>query len=700
MSADEAKRSLAAVMITDIVGYTEKTQRNESLAMSLLEEHRKVLREAFGKHVGMEVKTMGDAFLVKFQSALAAVRCAYEIQRSLREFNAGRDEERRVVVRIGLHMGDVIEEGHDIYGDAVNVASRIEPLADPGGVCLTRQVYDQVQNKFELPLASLGTRTLKNVRVSLEIYKIIMPWEESASSKDDSVLPRGRIAILPFVSFSPDPNDVYFADGITDEIISTVAGISGLSVISRTSVMGYKGTTKKVWEIGKELGVGTILEGSLKKAGNRIRVTAQLIDAATDRHLWAQNYDKDLDDVFEVQSDIAKRISDALSIRILAPEVEQIDRRPTRSAEAYSLYLKGRYLWNKRRLEDLKGALEYFDRAVAEDPDFALGYVGKADCQLLLRNNFGIEPKMNLESAKRMVARALGLDPELAEAHATRGLILQTEFEPQEAEQEFRKAIELKPSYATAHHWYFFALRSQYRWKEALSEIERAVELDPLSPVIIGNYAGCLFDLGRTQEAVRQLESADKLGVLTASTLAGLAMLHLYLGRQADAAACLERASKVEPGDLNVLEMEGFLEYLGGNHSRAKAVLERGMEEGAKWSAYAQKFVMDLVILYSKTGEREKALEGIAKLEAMPEEMKYELAYKGRLLAVAYAAVGDAERFFRMYERMIKANMADVRDLRLMPLIIPQADLIYKDHRWADLLNSVGLEDIGKGARP
>jgi serine/threonine-protein kinase len=276
---------------------------------------------------------------------------------------------------------------------------------------------------------------------------------------------------------------------MTEEIISAVSGISGLSVISRTSVMGYKGTTKKVEEIGKELKVGSILEGSLRKAGNRIRVTTQLIDVASDKHLWVQKYDRSLDDVFEVQSDVAKQVADALRVRMLTPEKERISRKPTENTAAYTLYLKGRYLWNRRGLEDMKEAARLFEQATREDSSFALGYVGQADCYLVIRSNWGIERDSNLQNAKHLVARALELDPDLAEAHASRGLMLEGEYELAKAEEEFKRAIELKPNYSMAHMWYYQVLSAQLRWNEALAQIEKTLELDPLSPVANTNLA-------------------------------------------------------------------------------------------------------------------------------------------------------------------------------------------------------------------
>jgi adenylate cyclase len=507
----EGERRLAAIMYTDMVGYTALGQRNESLSLALVEEQRKLIRPILGRHNGREIKTMGDAFLVEFPNALDAVRCAYDIQRATREFNISLPTEKRIHLRVGLHLGDVVESQGDISGDAVNVASRIEPLAEDGGVCLSRQVFDQVKGKFELPQASLGPRNLKNVSEPVEVFKVIMPWNQSEAAGTQA-FPPNRVAILPFASFSVDPNDGFFADGMTEEVISTVSGISGLSVISRTSVMGYKGTTKKVKEIGKELEVGSVVEGSFRKAGNRIRVTVQLVDAASDRHIWVQTYDRTLDDIFQVQSDVAKKVAEALSVRILSDEAERIEKKPTANTAAHSLYLRGRFLWNKRGIDDLKMAAECFERATQEDPGFALGYVGQADCAALLRSNWNIDRDANLMKAKTLVEKALSLDRELAEAHTSKGLLLREEYRLREAEEEFRTAIELKPSYATAHQWYFWILRAELRWEEALREIERAAALDPLSPVINQNYGDYYVSRREYAKAIEPYRKALELG--------------------------------------------------------------------------------------------------------------------------------------------------------------------------------------------
>src|SRR5437870_5361950 len=337
-------------MYTDMVGYTALGQRNEQLSLALVNEQRKLIRPVLAKHNGREVKTMGDAFLVEFSNTLDAVRCAYDIQRTTSEFNISLAEEQRIHLRVGIHLGDVVESVGDISGDAVNVASRIVPLAEDGGVSLTRQVYDQVQNKFDLPLTSLGSKELKNVAAPSEGFKLVMTWSEKKASSQVQ-LERNKVAVLAFANMSPDPSDEYFADGMTEELITSLSGIKQLTVIARTSVMKYKVSSKGAFEIGKELNVGTLVEGSVRKAANRVRITVQLIDALNEGHVWAQNYDRQLDDIFAIQSEIAQRVAQELKVQLLAQEKGRLERKPTANTEAYTLYLKGRHFWNERTKE-------------------------------------------------------------------------------------------------------------------------------------------------------------------------------------------------------------------------------------------------------------------------------------------------------------------------------------------------------------
>ena len=437
-------------MFTDMVGYTALGQRNESLSLALVEEQRKLIRPILARHNGREVKTIGDAFLVEFPSALDAVRCAYDIQRAVREFNISLPEERRVHLRVGVHLGDVVESGGDISGDAVNVASRIEPLAEDGGVCVTRQVYDHIQNKFELKLVSLGVKPLKNVSMPIEVYKMVMPWEAEKATPSPQ-LDKKRIAVLPFANMSQDPADGYFADGMTEELITSLSAVRELTVIARTSIMKYKGSQKGASDVGKELNAGTLIEGSVRKAGNRVRITAQLIDTSTEGHLWAQNYDRQLEDVFAIQSEIAEKVAGELRIRLVDSEKRVIGKKATENTEAYTYFLRGRELAREVTEPSVRQAIGLFEKAVELDPSFAKAYAGLAECFLILATDTYEPYEKAIPKAELAVKKALKLDPELAEAHATLALIHFLEDDVVASETEARRAIELNPSLPEAY---------------------------------------------------------------------------------------------------------------------------------------------------------------------------------------------------------------------------------------------------------
>jgi adenylate cyclase len=350
MSRDE--RRLAAIMFTDIQGYTSLTQSNEALAMKMLESYRSLALPVVQSYGGREIKTMGDGSLIEFPSALEATECAIELQKALHEFN--RTAVNKLILRIGIHVGDVIHRGGDIFGDAVNIASRIEPLAEGGGVCISGQAHYQVANKLARKAHKIEVEGLKNVSSATEVYRIEMPWE--VESESSGPLDEHRLAVLPLDNISPDPNDEYFADGLTDELITSLSKVNGLEVIARTSVLRYKGGAKQVAVIGRELRVGSVLEGSVRKAGNRIRVTAQLISASNEAHVWAETYDRQLDDIFAVQSDIAGKVADALRLK-LSTRVVSKSRRPS-NLEAYTLYMRGKVAATKLSKESLIKAID------------------------------------------------------------------------------------------------------------------------------------------------------------------------------------------------------------------------------------------------------------------------------------------------------------------------------------------------------
>src|SRR5574341_257784 len=376
----EGERRLAAIMFTDMVGFTALTQRNEILALELLEEQRRLIRSLLGKYRGREVDSIGDGFLMEFASSLDAVRCAVEIQSALKHINAKRPEEKRIWIRIGIHLGDIIHTGTKVEGDAVNVASRIEPLAPPGGICITAQVYASVVNKVDYVFKSLGMPELKNVVMPIEVFRVsgfgqsvIRPIQIK------TMMPTDRIAVLPFTNISMDPADEYLADGMTEEMISSVSQMKGLRVIARTSGMRYKGTQKPIAARGRELNVGSVLEGSVRKAGDKIRISIQFVDTLNEEPQWTQEYDRELKDIFTIQSDIAHRVAEALRNHVLRSAIEDDEKRATSSTEAYTNYLRGRQLWNQRTEESLKRAIGFFEDALRNDKNYAQAYTGLAD---------------------------------------------------------------------------------------------------------------------------------------------------------------------------------------------------------------------------------------------------------------------------------------------------------------------------------
>jgi adenylate cyclase len=568
------QRRLAAIMFTDMVGYTALGQRDESLSLALVEEQRKLMRPVFSRHNGREIKTMGDAFLVEFASALNAVRCAYDIQRATMELNSSVAPDRRFSVRIGIHVGDVIDSGDDVLGDAVNVASRIEPLAEDGGVCLSRQVYDHVQNKFERPLTSLGLKTLKNVANPVEVYKVVMPWEDVAPGSGPGNA--RRIAVMPFANMSADPSDEYFADGMTEELISTMSKVEQFEVISRTSVMQFKKNPKPIREISRELDAGTVIEGSVRKSGSKVRVTVQMIDAARDRHTWTESYDRELEDIFSIQSEISNAVADELKVRIVPSQRARLEKEPTTNAEAFNLYLKGRFFFEKRTKEGLEKAIQYFDEATKRDPDYARAYAGLADCYMIQENWGYISPAEAHLKRRDYARKALELDRLLPEAHVALATSLSSgEWDWAGAEREFKRAIELNPNYATAHHWYGNGLLGPSgRHAEAIAELKEAMRLDPLSQIISSNLGDQLLSAGRYGEAEEQYRKVLETAPDFAYARARLGLALLKEARYAEAISEITEAMRLSDRSGNMTPDLIYAFRIAGRRDDAEHLLD------------------------------------------------------------------------------------------------------------------------------
>ncbi len=576
MSVSSTRR-LAAIMFTDIVGYTALGQTDEFLSLAMLDENRKMLRPTFTDHNGREIKTIGDAFLVEFSSALDAARCAYDIQRKSREFNLTLSREKRIALRIGIHVGDVVENSEgDILGDAVNIASRIQSLAQDGGVCLTQQVYDQLANKFELPLVSIGKKALKNVDTSREIYRFVLPWENNQDALKDSR--KNRIAVLPFSSLSPDPRDEYFADGITEEMITTISKIEGLEIISRTSVMQYKRAPKSIREVSRELEVGAVLEGSVRKAGNKLRITVQMIDAERDRHMWVESYDRELQDVFAIQIDIARKVAEALQAKMPKSGYGGGESTPGK-LEAYTIYLRAMQLFNESTEPSLREAIALLEQAVSTDKSFARSYAALAHAWGRMAANGYEDFTVAIRKAEIAARRALVLEPDLAEAHAALADALGYADNYRESITECEKAIQISPSLSEAYISLGINHGALGDIDQSRTDLEKAHELDPLSLRAAVTLAQVNLVLGKVAEALEILQRIKERNLRNARIYAALADCYMMRREYSKAQEMLDDCFQINPTEPWGMVGQGLLYVFCSKTKDAEDILQKILKD-------------------------------------------------------------------------------------------------------------------------
>ena len=667
MSADTDQRKLAAIVFTDMVGYSALSQRNDKLALELLEEHRELLREIFPRFNGTEIKTIGDGFLVEFNSALEAAQCAMAIQRTLAKRNADAQAERQIQVRIGIHIGDVVHRAGDVYGDGVNIASRIEPLANAGGICVSMDVERQIRNALEARFEKLAPTDLKNISVPMDLFRIVLPWEKQASvvAKSETVSSRSSrriltvavglllllliavgwwlttqprkhpnppaarsivavgersIAILPFENLSRDPDNAYFAEGIRDELLARLSKVRGLKVISIRSTQQVAGLLNDLPEIARKFGVANVLDGKVQRSADQVRVNVQLIKAENDAHLWADTFDRKLTDIFAVESEIAKAIAGTLQAKLTGSEQNAIAARPTENTEAYQLYLKGRFFWNKRASEDLRKAADYFNQAIATDPKYALAYVGLADTYVIMPFYAAGAPEDCYPKAQAAAKKALAFDDTLAEAHASLAYILQVyDLDFDGSEKEFQRAIELNPNYATAHHWYGIVLLAPLgRFDQAIFELRRALELDPLSLPINASLGRTYYLARRYNEAMEQLRKTLEMNP-------GFYYAHWNLGSALAANGAMGAAiaeyqqARALSDDPLVLGLLARAYASSGNTIEAEKILNQLSELSTKRYVPAYSFAL----VYLGLGRKEETLHWIEKSDQDHADLVY-----------------------------------------------------------------------------
>jgi adenylate cyclase len=553
------ERRLSAIMAADVVGYSRLMSANEVATLTALKDHRaQLIDPKIAQHQGRIVKLTGDGMLVEFPSVVNAVECACTIQREMRARNADTPSERRIEFRVGINLGDVIVDDDDIFGDGVNVASRIEGIAKPGGVAVSGAVRDNIGNKLDLVFEDMGEQELKNIGLPVRVYDVILAaGSESASQADElSDSEKPSIAVLPFNNMSGDGEQEYFSDGITEDIITDLSKVSGLFVVGRNTSFTYKGKAIQLQQVAAELGVKFLLEGSVRKAGQRVRVTGQLIDGGSGGHLWADRYDRDLTDIFEIQDEITTAIVDQLKIRLLPKEKKAIERAPTVNVEAYNYYLKGRQLFHAFTKSYLILAKEMFARAVEIDPNYARAYAGMASSISRLWGMYNVPTVA--EELLAITDKALALDPNLSEAHAARGEALANSGRRSEAAAAFQRALELDPNSFDGSLSYARFCVTEGKPEKAIELYLRALEIQPddsQAPMLLQIVYRAIgrieeserygrLGLKRAEEQLKLHPENSRPAQLGAATLASL-------GEKEQALKWLERARLIDPDDNN-----------------------------------------------------------------------------------------------------------------------------------------------------
>jgi adenylate cyclase len=566
MVAERVNRKLAAILAADVVGYSRLMGANEAGTLAALKRHREaVFDPAVAAHNGRIVKLIGDGVIAEFGSVVDAVSCALSVQRSSATIPDKSASQPTIVLRIGINLGDVIIEGDDIYGDGVNVAARLESLAEPGGICVSSIVNESVGNRIDVRFQDGGEISVKNIDRPIRVWK----WHPSATAPTISrsaAKPEpnvaASIAVLPFINMSGDPEQEYFSDGISEDIITDLSKIGGLTVIARNSSFTYKGRSVDVRTVGRDLGVRSILEGSIRRVGNRVRITAQLIDAATSAHLWADRYDRDLTDIFEVQDEVVEKIVGALAVTLTQGEQQRLRRRGTSNVEAYECWLRARALFTRGTRESIVEARAMYRRAIEFDHNFAAPHAGLAFAAIADHTSgWALDSAQGLLEAERWARRALELDDQEPVSQMALGNVLLWRRDHEGALAEFARMIALDPNFAQGHTATGLALMYAGEPARALEPFAIAMRLDPHYPNIVLHFlAQANFSLGKYEIAAQQLLDRIARNPSTDASRMLLASCYGHLGRAEDARTVWAELLKVNP-DFSLMQRAHVLPY-------------------------------------------------------------------------------------------------------------------------------------------
>jgi adenylate cyclase len=549
------ERKLAAIFSTDVAGYSRLMGNDEEATIRTLITSRVMISSLIQQYRGRVVDAPGDNLLAEFASVVDAVRCAVESQHALKGKNAELPAHRQMQFRIGINLGDVIVEGERLYGDGVNIAARLESLAEPGGICISGTAYDHVENKLALTYDYQGEQPVKNIAKPVRVYRVqlhlIHPPIPTQSGEQPVLLPlpdKPSLAVLPFTNLSSDPEQEYFSDGITEDLITELSRLSGLFVIARHSTFTYKEKAVKVQEVSRELGVRYVLEGSVRKIGERVRITAQLVNATTGHHLWAERYDRPLQDIFALQDEIVQKIVTTLKLQLSLWEQGHLVRKTTDNLEAYDFYLRGVEYFYRSTQETNAQARQMFEQALALDPQYAETYARLGwNYSMGWTSQWSQDPQ-DLEQAFELVQKALARDPFLPLAHRVLGWVSLWRKQYAQAIAAAKRAVALAPNDAEGYARLGEILNFAGRPEEAIRMVEKAMRLNPRSPAVYLFYLGHAYCLtGRYEEAIAVLKGGLPRNPDFLPTHIYLAAIYSELGREAEARTEVAEVIRLSP---------------------------------------------------------------------------------------------------------------------------------------------------------
>jgi TolB-like protein/Tfp pilus assembly protein PilF len=637
-------RRLAAILFADMTGYTSLMQENEVLARSKRQRVKEVLESTVAQFNGQILQYYGDGSLSLFHSAIDGVQCAVNMQQQL--------QGAKVDVRMGIHTGDVLIEEEAIYGDGVNLASRIESLAVPGSVFISEKVFDEVRNQQDIRTIEMGYFEFKNIQRPVRVFAIanngiVVPSREALQGKTKH--PSNRLAVLPFVNMSADPENEYFSDGITEELLNALTKVEGLQVTSRTSAFAYKGKNDDIRDIGIKLNVDKILEGSVRKSGSRVRVTAQLINAADGYHIWSENYDRNLTDIFELQDEISGIIANKLRENLLPKEqAKPLVKAPVQNIEAYTCYLKGLHYRNKLTPADDRKCIHCLEQAIALEPDYARAWALAALAYGHLGSMGQMLPQTAFEIVHRYSNKALELDPSLAEGYIAKG---------------------------SAYLLY------DWNWKEAYDALQKAVELNPAATNAYELLAFYYIVMGEKEKALELMQQAVTLDPLSTTLNYFLGNVYLFNERFEEGIAQADKLLEIDPAMRSAIEMKGWAIGMQGDWQEALVLFR----EVHRLTNHPLKGILPMSYALAMLGRREEALECIRKMEQRQAEEPD--AVIDTDLVGAYYALGDYDKVFYHLHKSIERRMGPVAFF----LEYPPFKKLKSDPRLEEVRKKIGL---------